>query len=129
MRVRVGMPLLSSPAASRGRRARPRHPRAARAPAGGRHDVRAHVRRVRHRGGPPGPERRDDDDRDRAPRHRLRPGREHPRRRPVRRRRDEPGAGVRARARRLELAPPLGLLGRATDRRRAGRRVVRVCHG
>ena len=39
------------------------------------------------------------------------------------------GAGVRAGARRLELAPPLGLLGRAADRRRAGWRAVRVRHG
>nr|TKW05565.1 hypothetical protein SEVIR_7G184966v2 [Setaria viridis] len=79
--------------APRGLRARPGRPRAARAPARGRHDVRPRVRRVRYRGGPPEPRR-------------LRPGGEHPRRRPVRRRGDEPGAGVRAGARRMELAPP-----------------------
>ena len=96
--------------------------RLARRAAGGRHDVRPHVRLLRHRGRPEARPRRHH----RAARRGVHARRQRAGRRAVRRRRDEPGAGLRPRARRVAVEAPLGVLARTLPRRRARRAGVRV---
>ncbi|RWW50965.1 hypothetical protein BHE74_00042726 [Ensete ventricosum] len=91
--------------------------RGARRPAGDRNDVRARLHRVCDGDRPQERPSRHH----RASRHRLHPGRQHPCRRAIRRRRDEPRAGLRTGSRRLEVEEPLGVLGWPLGRSSSGR--------